>query len=152
MTVWSAAHVTPVSETLASWGRVWEPTLERTHVGISAAAGGVPHQAHEGLALPLREIREESNQIADVGGHPKWSGIFLDCGISLEKCRNSTPRGGTETAAPPANASGAAVSFLSCESARLSACTDCAGFCAAFSPAALIASGRARIPGILHVL
>jgi hypothetical protein len=118
MTVWSAAHVTPVSETLASWGRVWEPTLERTHVGISAAAGGVPHQAHEGLALPFREIREESNQIADVGGHPKWSGIFLDCGISLEKCRNSTPRGGTETAAPPAQASGAAVSFLSCSRRR----------------------------------
>jgi hypothetical protein len=118
MTVWSAAHVTPVSETLASWGRVWEPTLERTHVGISAAAGGVPHQAHEGLALPFREIREESNQIADVGGHPKWSGIFLDCGISLGFCNNSTPRGGTESAVSFAKASGAAVSLLSCSRRR----------------------------------
>ena len=43
----------------------------------------------------------------------------------------STPRGGTGTAALPAKASGAAVLLSSCESVRLSACTDCAGFCAA---------------------
>ena len=71
----------------------------------------MPHQAHEGLALTIREIREESNQVSEIGGHPKWSGmwsgIFLDCGISRGFYKNSTPRGGTETAAPPANASGA---------------------------------------------
>jgi hypothetical protein len=62
-------------------------------------AGGVPHQAHEGPALVLGEVREESNQISDVGGHPNWSGmwsgIFLDCGISRGFCKTSTPRGGT---------------------------------------------------------
>jgi len=86
MTVWSAVHVAPASETLAGRGRVWESTCARTRVEISPAAGGVPHQAHEGLALPLRVIREESNQVSEIGGHPKWSGIwsgiFLDCGIS----------------------------------------------------------------------
>jgi hypothetical protein len=62
------------------------------------AAGGVPHQAHEGLALTIRgEIREESNPVSEIGGHPKrsgiWSGIFLDCGISRGFCSHSTPRG-----------------------------------------------------------
>jgi hypothetical protein len=62
------------------------------------AAGGVPHQAHEGLALTIRgEIREESNLVSEIGGHPKrsgiWSGIFLDCGISRGFCSHSTPRG-----------------------------------------------------------
>jgi len=50
-------------------------------------------EAHERLALPLREIREESNPASEIGGHPKWSGIFLDCGISRGFCNNSTPRG-----------------------------------------------------------
>jgi len=96
-------HVASASETLAGRGRVWEATFERTRVGISTVAGGVPHQAHEGLALSLREIREESNQVSEIGGHPKWSGIwsgiFLDCGISRGFCNNSTPRGGTQAPA-----------------------------------------------------
>lgn len=50
--------------------------LQAEACGISPAAGGVPHEAHEGLALPLREIREESNQVSEIGGHPKWSGIW----------------------------------------------------------------------------
>jgi hypothetical protein len=48
----------------------------------------------------------------------------------------STPRGGISTAVLFANAGNTAVSLSSCESVRLSACTDCAGFSAAFSPAA----------------
>lgn len=60
------------------------------------AAGGVAHQAHEGLALPLREIREESNQVSEIGGHPKWSGIFLShsCGLfpsTSDKTKLSRP-------------------------------------------------------------
>ena len=78
MTVWGVVHVVPAYETLADAGRgrVWETTCERTRVEISPAAGGVPHQAHERLALPLREIREESNQVSEIGGHPKWSGMW----------------------------------------------------------------------------
>ena len=78
-------------------------------------AGGVPHEAHEGLALPLREIQEESNQVSEIGGHPKWSGIwsgiFLDCGISQGFCNYSTPRGGTLSAVSLANAGDTAGSF-----------------------------------------
>jgi hypothetical protein len=33
----------------------------------TSPAGGVPHQAHEGLALTIREIREESNQVSENG-------------------------------------------------------------------------------------
>jgi hypothetical protein len=59
----------------------------------------VPHQAHEGPALVLGEVREESNHLIEIGGHPHWSGmwsgIFLDCGISRGFCKTSTPRGGT---------------------------------------------------------
>lgn len=103
--------------------------------GVSASSGGVPHEAHEGLALVLRELREESNQVPEIGGHPQWSGlwsgVFLDCGFSRRFLVNSTPRGGTETAVSFAKASDAAVSLSRCESVRLSACTDCVGFCAA---------------------
>ena len=56
--------------------------LPRSRAAGSPAAGGVPHQAHERLALPLWEIREESNQVSEIGGHPKWSGIFLACSNS----------------------------------------------------------------------
>jgi hypothetical protein len=100
--------------------------LQAEACGISPAAGGVLHEAHEGLALPLREIREESNQVSEIGGHPKWSGIwsgiFLDCGISRGFCKNSTPPGGISvqpaTAVSFANASGAAVLLSSCDSVR----------------------------------
>ena len=75
--------------------------------------GGVPHQAHEGLALVLRELREESNQVPEIGGHPQWSGlwsgVFLDCGISRGVCNHSTHRVGnwlkSATAVPSAKAS-----------------------------------------------
>ena len=67
---------------------------------------------------------------------PYCSSVFF----FVPNCCPSTPRGGTwvrnSTAAPPAKASGAVVSLSSCKSVRLAACTDCAGFCAAFSPAA----------------
>lgn len=57
------------------------------------SAGGVPYQAHEGLALPIQEIREESNQACEIGADAKKSGIFLDSGISRGICNNSTSRG-----------------------------------------------------------
>ena len=37
----------------------------------------MPHEADEGLAWPLREIREESNQVSEIGDHPKESGKWL---------------------------------------------------------------------------
>ena len=114
MTVWSAVHVAPASETLA--GRpeqgLGDDLRENEH--RVSPAGGVPHEAHEGLTLSLRKIREESNHLIEIGGHPKWSEIFLDCRNSRGFCNNSTPRGGTETAAPPAKASDAAVSLSGC--------------------------------------
>jgi hypothetical protein len=91
----SCLHSKPLP---AGRGRVWEPNCERTRVGISPAAAGVPHQAHEGLALAIREIREESKQVSEIGGHPEWSGIwsgiFLDCSSSRGFRDNSTARGG----------------------------------------------------------
>lgn len=70
MTVWSAVHVAPAYETLA--GRQEQglgDDLRENECRVSTA-GGVPHEAHEGLALPLREIRGESNQVSEIGGHP----------------------------------------------------------------------------------
>jgi hypothetical protein len=46
------------------------PRVMHRRRSLLPAAGGVPHQAHEGLALPIREIREESNQVSEIGGHP----------------------------------------------------------------------------------
>jgi len=84
------------------------------------AAGGVPHEAHERLALTLREIREESNQVSEIGGHPKWSGmwfgIFLACGFFEDSAIVRLVYGTLAqpaTAAPPANASDTAVSLSS---------------------------------------
>lgn len=78
MTVWGVVHVAPAYETLADAGRgrVWEATCERTRVGISPASGGVPQEAHEGLALSLREFGEVSNQVSEIGGHPHGSGMW----------------------------------------------------------------------------
>ena len=116
------------------------------HRPTRSPAGGVPHEAHEGLALVLRELREESNQVPEIGGHPQWSGlwsgVFLDCGFSRRFLVHSTPRGGTTTAVSFANASGGAGSLSWCESVGLSACTACVGFCAAFWAAALAAESR----------
>ena len=83
--------------------------LESGGKKAGTSPAGVPHEAHERLALPLREIREESNPASEIGGHPKWSGIFLDCGISRGVCNHSTPRVGnwlkSATAVPSAKAS-----------------------------------------------
>lgn len=50
------------------------PRIRRQKL-VTRAFGGVPHQAHEALALPLQDW-------GPTKWSGMWSGIFLDCSIS----------------------------------------------------------------------